>query len=293
MSTTERAGGLSPRWRDTGEPRDDSYRRPGNQPSAREELDAERRQRMLERVVAGVGVLIFGMTAVYLLTVYWQLVLFMALGAVGLGLVWWSRRPEEPAPITVEAHVALPPIPPPTPAPLLRADGPASDLVDRAEPLGGEWQLTLEALAGTACVDLSSRDGTDRDGRLDVLSGLDRQAALAEVSSVAPGVVRRRDVVAVLRPEPGNRFDRNAVRVEVFGRLVGYLARDDAGVVASLLLDLQRGGHLVATVAEITGHLGRTADESSLGIALQIRPLSEWEAAFTDPQNVRSIEPAA
>lgn len=36
------------------------------------------------------------------------------------------------------------------------------------------------------------------------------------------------ECIATLLPEPENKHDRNAVRVEIDGMIVGYLARDDA-----------------------------------------------------------------
>src|SRR6266545_6996481 len=37
-----------------------------------------------------------------------------------------------------------------------------------------------------------------------------------------------RDVIAIIAREPGNRHDRNAIRVTIDGRVVGYLPREDA-----------------------------------------------------------------
>lgn len=48
--------------------------------------------------------------------------------------------------------------------------------------------------------------------------------------------------VAQLVPEPGNRFDRHAVRVEVEGKLVGYLPKEVAATYAPVLSRVVRGG---------------------------------------------------
>ena len=68
------------------------------------------------------------------------------------------------------------------------------------------------------------------DGRLSVVGESHYQPALkaAVGGRAARGIADAVPVTAVLIPEPGNRHDRNAVRVDVGGRTVGYLAREDA-----------------------------------------------------------------
>lgn len=280
MSTPERAGDHSPRWRDQPQ-LGTANRRYGREgpASARRGNDAGLGERIVERFVAGLGVLIFGLVAVFLFIVYWQLALFMALGAVGVGLVWWSRRSAEPAAVSEAGHAALPPIPPP-PAPARSAAAPdereRTDAAYTAEVLSEAWRLTFQAMPQARCIDLSSREDDDDDDELEVVGETYRQDALAEVSSLTDGVVRRRDVVAVLVPEPTNRFDRNAVRVEVFGRLVGYIPREDAAEMSPVLLALQKSGLLIASEAEIVGGVGRSRDRLSFGIVLRIQDYSGW-----------------
>jgi len=56
---------------------------------------------------------------------------------------------------------------------------------------------------------------------------------------------------AEVRPEPGNRFDKNAVTVEVGGKSVGYLSRNDAVRYRSLLDRLNSVGVYVTCKAMI------------------------------------------
>lgn len=53
---------------------------------------------------------------------------------------------------------------------------------------------------------------------------------------------RELEGVAQLVPEPGNRFDRHAVRVEVDGKLVGYLPKEHAAEYAPVLSGVVVGG---------------------------------------------------
>jgi hypothetical protein len=82
------------------------------------------------------------------------------------------------------------------------------------------------------------------DGRLSVVGESHYQAALhsAVGGRNAYGWDNAVAVRAVLVPEPGNKYDRNAVRVDVNGRPVGYLAREDAIRYQPPLLDLQEQG---------------------------------------------------
>jgi hypothetical protein len=156
-----------------------------------------------------------------------------------------------------------------------------------AEALVAEaWRLTFAAMPTARLVDLSSDDG-----ELEVHGESYRQAALAEVSNLADGVVRRREVAAVLVPEPRNQYDRNAVRVEVFGRLVGYVPREDAAIASPLLLALLKNGLLVASEARIVGGgLGHSGARLSFGIVLQILDHADWAQALHGPVTMRTAE---
>lgn len=59
------------------------------------------------------------------------------------------------------------------------------------------------------------------------------------------------EFTAYLMPEPHNRYDRNAVRVEVQGRTVGYLPKEIAGDYATVLTSLVSRGLAPATPCRI------------------------------------------
>lgn len=82
------------------------------------------------------------------------------------------------------------------------------------------------------------------DGRISVVGESHYQAALhaAVGGRDAYGWDNAVPVRAALVPEPGNKYDRNAVRVDVNGRAVGYLVREDAIRYQPPLLALQEQG---------------------------------------------------
>ncbi len=93
------------------------------------------------------------------------------------------------------------------------------------------------------------------------------QDALRELAGGAPGEVVRRDFEAVLLPEPENFYDPNAVKVEIRGRLVGYLPRDEAVAYGPTLAALERRGRRAACEALVSGRAGET---SNLGVFLRL-----------------------
>lgn len=74
----------------------------------------------------------------------------------------------------------------------------------------------------------------------------------------------RKHVRAVLRLEPANKFDRNAVRVEIDGMLVGYLPREAAKQFTHGVVDTGKSTFAVNAVV-VGGGEGR-----SLGVWLDI-----------------------
>jgi hypothetical protein len=99
------------------------------------------------------------------------------------------------------------------------------------------YQPALEALAG----------GRDRDG------------------------VLQQSHVALLWPEPNNRYDPNAIAVKIDGRLVGYLSRDDAIWYHQPVDWLAARGRYIAVQAWLTGGWDRGGrDRGTIGCALHM-----------------------
>jgi hypothetical protein len=78
-------------------------------------------------------------------------------------------------------------------------------------------------------------------------------------------------VYAEVIPEPGNRYDPNAVKIQVAGRLVGYLARADAAAYQVHLLAMAAAGSVPACEARIKGgYVTSDGYVASLGIELYL-----------------------
>lgn len=79
------------------------------------------------------------------------------------------------------------------------------------------------------------------------------------------------EMLATLIPEPTNRYDRNAVRVEIGGLIVGYLDRDTAVDFGERLRALGHPGRSVTVPAVISGGWDRGgADRGMYGVRLDL-----------------------
>lgn len=103
-----------------------------------------------------------------------------------------------------------------------------------------------------------SLDITGSD-RVEVAGESFYRAALERV--VASGG-QSRPLSATLLPEPDNPYDRNAVRVEIEGEMVGHLPREFAALAARAITDLAGSGP-VTTMVELRG-----SAESEFGVGV-------------------------
>jgi HIRAN domain-containing protein len=96
------------------------------------------------------------------------------------------------------------------------------------------------------------------------------QDALLELSGRKGDEEIRLQKIAVFVPEPDNPHDPNAVAVEIEGRLVGYLSRDEN----RRWLDVVSGSRRVGSEAMIAGRGGTTG----LGVFLRLPTPTEARA---------------
>lgn len=85
----------------------------------------------------------------------------------------------------------------------------------------------------------------------------------------------RRDLTAVLVPEPNNRYDRNAIAVFISSIHVGYLSREDARRYRKPLDRLAAQGLAGTCAARIKGGRWiskRDRQRAKLGVVLDIAP---------------------
>jgi hypothetical protein len=81
----------------------------------------------------------------------------------------------------------------------------------------------------------------------------------------------RHEALATLVPEPDNPHDPNAVRVEIAGRLVGYLPRAAAESYGSLLAVYTRKGRPVTCDAMIAAR-ATGGEAGPIGVFLKLPP---------------------
>lgn len=79
-----------------------------------------------------------------------------------------------------------------------------------------------------------------------------------------------RHVTAELVVEPDNEFDSDAVRVDVGGRAVGYIPRDEAPDFHHVIAALWRTGAPATCRATLTGGWARPGDRGYIGLCLDI-----------------------
>jgi uncharacterized Zn finger protein (UPF0148 family) len=82
------------------------------------------------------------------------------------------------------------------------------------------------------------------------------------------------ETVALLVREPNNRYDRNAVQVQIHRRLVGYLASDDAQEAQTWLKRQERNGKAAFVLATIGGGRDEGGSLTPIGVTLDDLPES-------------------
>jgi hypothetical protein len=93
----------------------------------------------------------------------------------------------------------------------------------------------------------------------------------------------RVDHLAVLVPEPANRYDKNAVRVQVQGQRVGYLSRENALLYAPVVRWARDQGQYLVAHAKLTGGWDRGGgDRGYIGVKLHVASPAETLVELLD-----------
>ncbi len=93
---------------------------------------------------------------------------------------------------------------------------------------------------------------------------------------------RRRNLKMVLRPDPTNPYDVNAVKVLIEGQTVGYLPKREAPAWQAMVLAAEAEGFTITGPADI---LGGTKDKPHLGVFGSVpwfgpgQPSDRWSTA--------------
>jgi hypothetical protein len=86
----------------------------------------------------------------------------------------------------------------------------------------------------------------------------------------------KKKCIAILVPEPNNHYDKNAVRVDIKGKPVGYLPNSKAKEYHEKLNEAGAAGQPVEVYAKIVGGWAETEykEQGSFGVKLSIS--SKW-----------------
>ena len=113
------------------------------------------------------------------------------------------------------------------------------------------------------------------DELVEVVGESHYQPAIRRVCGVSdPAQPVGHDCIAALFPEPDNRYDPDAVMVQVDGEHVGYLRREDSAAYLPAIDTLGRRRKLIACHARISGR-GAEGTTANLGVFLKLPPPDE------------------
>lgn len=124
---------------------------------------------------------------------------------------------------------------------------------------------------------------SEGDFRLDVVGESHYQDALESIAGGRSEDGANHPTVALLVPEPNNRYDHNAVGVWIDGKQVGYLSRDNAEILQPCILKAISTTHRqVACNARVVGGWDRGGrDRGHFGVRLYV-DLSDFDVDADD-----------
>jgi hypothetical protein len=124
--------------------------------------------------------------------------------------------------------------------------------------------------------------GTGHGVTLGIVGESYRQTALRTLAGSRLKTGQQVTFTAVLRPEPQNPHDANAVKVETMdGSHLGYLSREDAGAYRDALTAIANTGAIATCNAKL---IGGTEDKPSIGVMIDVRPPDELIANLSNTQ---------
>lgn len=111
------------------------------------------------------------------------------------------------------------------------------------------------------------------DAVLEIVGESNYQDALLAISGgrTSDGPVKPHGHLALLWPEPKNRYDPNAVSIRIEGRVVGYLSREEAVRWSRVLAAATTANTYVAAEARLIGGWDRgNGDRGTVGVQLHL-----------------------
>jgi hypothetical protein len=157
------------------------------------------------------------------------------------------------------------------------------------------------SLRGTSAASSISNGLTDRmvvpegdDAVLEIVGEASYQPQLLAVGGrPGPEGVPYPEQIAKLVREPANRYDRNAIAIQIRGHTVGYLSRDDAVRYQAVADWAAARGEQIACQARLTGGWNRGGgDRGSIGCLLHLgSPGETFLTLVADSAAVRTDHP--
>jgi hypothetical protein len=125
-----------------------------------------------------------------------------------------------------------------------------------------------------------------RDAVLEVVGEASYQPALEALGGVrTEDGARVREHVALLMPEPNNRYDENAIAVQITGHVVGYLSRENAIAYQPVVRWALGHGRYIACDALLTGGWDRgPGNQGTIGVILHLGAPGECMVELLDDQ---------
>jgi predicted nucleic acid-binding Zn-ribbon protein len=154
------------------------------------------------------------------------------------------------------------------------------DQADAIDAANAEWdeveqaRLEREWYAAAKAAGVLVADDPEESETIEVTGESHYHADLAALMAALRTDPDEREVVAVAKlvRDPNNRYDRNAIRVEIHGRLVGYLSRREAADSQPWLKRLERQGRPAFVVARLGGGWVEDGQVGPIGVTLEDLP---------------------
>lgn len=105
------------------------------------------------------------------------------------------------------------------------------------------------------------------------------QDNLREIAGEKEDRAKDQECIAIIRPEPNNKYDPNAIAVGIDNRLVGYFERNTAKRFHKFLKNNNLDGHTVVVVeAMIVGGWSNRGGSGHYGVKLNVpKNFDKWE----------------
>lgn len=104
----------------------------------------------------------------------------------------------------------------------------------------------------------------------DIVGEASYQENLEQIAGPKTEAGHEHECMAVLIPEPDNRYDRNAVRVDINSLTVGYIPKEIAAAIAGMIARSPAVSRFSVDAIIVGGWRRRNGSEGSFGVKLDM-----------------------